>query len=243
MRSLSSSITTHKRNVRNGNGNDQEQPADTMILVQHTPTYTIGRGFRWARDGKHFKSTSNSEDTTEPLDTHEGVPVFAVERGGDVTWHGPGQLTVYFVVDLENSECYKKDLRGFIESLETVVINALKNCVNNDAVKIGTNERNHGVWVSPPSGESAKKIAAVGISCNRWVTMHGVGINIDRCTADGFEPIWACGIEELDDKEREEGVVTCLKDINGACGDMNKVKMQLVKSYEEYFGVEAKTVE
>jgi len=265
MKELVESKTRHKREVRlaesEGRPTAEINPpaSDHIILVQHTPTYTIGRNFRWERDSHNFKNTavSNYDDSgsddfdSDPPTHHNNIPIHKVERGGDVTYHGPGQLTAYFIVDLESPN-HNKDLKRFVENLEEVVTIALKNvCARHGACEkviqsIGRDDRNHGCWVGVKGRLMRKKIAAVGISCTRWVTMHGVSINLDMMSNErsevGFGGIKACGIEEVNEVEALEGVVTCLREVLG--DDVNNLTIEevgeeLVRGYEEVFEVEA----
>lgn len=143
---------------------------DSLLLVQHPSTYTIGRG---ASPFKNLKFTSSSS-----LEKHN---IFHTERGGDVTWHGPGQLVMYPILDLNR---HKKDLHFYMRSLEQVVIDSLKQF----GVSGERNDVNAGVWVSN------KKISAVGVTASRWITMHGIALNV-RCDLSYFDNIVPCGIE------------------------------------------------
>jgi lipoyl(octanoyl) transferase len=143
---------------------------DLLILVEHEPVVTLGRGTRTA---------------SLPLSPAElaqrGVEVHEVERGGDVTWHGPGQLVGYPIFDLTG---HRPDLHWYLRQLEAALIAAL------DRLGIPA-ERNPGltgVWTR------GRKIASIGIHVKRWVTLHGFALNV---TADlaGFGLIVPCGIE------------------------------------------------
>ena len=124
--------------------------ADTVIVCEHDPVYTVGR-----RQG----AMGNLLDVGE-------VPVFEVERGGDVTWHGPGQVVVYPIV-------LTSDLHAHMHRLEDLMI-----AVCGDfGLEAGRDSRNTGVWTLP-SGPEARKLGSIGIACRRWVTWHGLALNV-----------------------------------------------------------------
>ncbi|MCU0620018.1 MAG: lipoyl(octanoyl) transferase LipB [Gemmatimonadales bacterium] len=143
---------------------------DVLLLVEHDPVVTLGRGTR---------------RTSLPLDEAElrrrGVAVFEVERGGDVTWHGPGQLVGYPIVDLRE---HRPDLHWYLRTLEDGVIDGLEALgVPADRVPGRT-----GVWTA------GRKIASIGVHARRWVTLHGFALNVVNDLA-GFELIVPCGLE------------------------------------------------
>jgi lipoate-protein ligase B len=123
---------------------------DTVLLCEHEPVYTLGRS-RGARD-----NLLQTGDT----------PVIEVERGGDVTFHGPGQLVGYPVLALPP---HRQDLRAYLRALEGVCTRV----IGRFGVEGGPDPRNTGVWVG------GQKIAAIGVAARRWVTWHGFSINID----------------------------------------------------------------
>lgn len=138
---------------------------DTLLLVEHAPTFTVGR-----RRGAMGSVKAPGD-----------VPVVQVERGGDVTFHGPGQLTAYPICALPE---HRHDLHAWLHGLETVVDRVLSRW----QIAGGRDDRNTGVWVD------GKKIAAVGIACKRWVTWHGVAINVD-VDLGYFNRIDPCGMD------------------------------------------------
>lgn len=126
----------------------ENQINDQLILVEHPPVYTTGRAFR----PEHLISTPPA-------------PVIAIERGGSVTFHEPGQLVGYPIFKLDAD---RRDIHGFLRGLEQVLINTLASFGY-----AGTRDnRNTGVWIKD------KKVAAIGIAIRRWVTWHGFSINI-----------------------------------------------------------------
>jgi lipoyl(octanoyl) transferase len=150
--------------------------ADTihrLIVTQHSSVYTLGRG----------SSLENLK--FDALASESSENVVRVERGGEVTWHGPGQLVAYPIFDLTRAPL-KKDLHWFMHSLEETVIHALKSGFDVDS---GRNDVNNGVWVGQ------NKIAAVGVTASRWVTMHGLALNVHPDMAS-YDFIVPCGISE-----------------------------------------------
>jgi len=149
-------------------------PHDVLLLLEHPPVVTLGRN-------------SHVGNLLEP----SGIEVFEVERGGDVTFHGPGQLVGYPILDLS---AYKRDLHWYLRTLEQALIAAL-------AVLDIPAERNAGftgVWTR------GKKIASIGIHVKQWVTWHGFALNVTTDLAH-FDRIVPCGIQgvEMTSVERE----------------------------------------
>lgn len=151
---------------------------DSILVLQHDPVYTLGT----ASDPSYIRQDENPNDKEENNRATTPIPTVRIERGGEVTYHGPGQLTIYPILDLRG---YKQDVHWYMRALEEVILLALKNA----GVKGATREENlTGVWVSN------KKIAALGIKARRWVTMHGFAINVDIRSLQNFEGIVPCGL-------------------------------------------------
>ena len=142
---------------------------NTLLLLEHPSVFTAGK---------------RTQDFERPTD---GTPVIDVDRGGRITWHGPGQLVGYPIVRLSNP----RELVGFVRELETALI-ALCNDYGVDAIRV---EGRSGVWVQDEKGD--RKIAAIGIRVASGVTMHGFALNIcPDLTA--FASIVPCGIDDAD---------------------------------------------
>jgi|SRR5712692_2588801 lipoyl(octanoyl) transferase len=138
-------------------------PNDVLLLLEHPPVVTLGRN-------------SHAAHLLEPI----GIEVFEVERGGDVTFHGPGQLVGYPILDLR---AYKQDLHWYLRTLEQALIEALANL----DVPAERNPGFTGVWTR------GKKIASIGIHVKQWVTWHGFALNVSTDLAH-FDRIVPCGI-------------------------------------------------
>ena len=139
--------------------------ADTVLLLEHDPVYTAGK---------------RTEDWERPLD---GTPVVDVDRGGRITWHGPGQLTGYPIVALPDPV----DVVAYVRRLEGALIEV---CAAFDVATIRVDGRS-GVWTS----DGNRKVAAIGIRVSRGVTMHGFALNCD-CDLAAFGAIVPCGITD-----------------------------------------------
>jgi lipoyl(octanoyl) transferase len=149
-----------------------ESDEDVLLLVEHDPVVTLGRGTR-------------AESLPLPRAELErrGVEVFEVERGGDVTFHGPGQLVGYPVVDLRQ---HREDLHWYLRRLEAGLISALGRL----GVEAGPNPGLTGVWTG------GRKIASIGIHVKQWVTFHGFALNVST-DLSYFDLIVPCGIRNV----------------------------------------------
>jgi len=145
---------------------------DVLLMVQHPSVYTLGRG----------ASLKNIKFDVAAHQRQEGPQVFRIERGGEVTWHGYGQLVAYPILDLN---CHKRDLHWYTNCLEESVIKA----VAKFGVRGSRSEVNTGVWVG------SQKLCAIGVSATRWVTYHGLALNVN-CDLRHFDLIVPCGIRD-----------------------------------------------
>jgi len=149
---------------------------DVLLLLEHPPTVTLGRG---AKAGNILASK-------EQL-AARGVGVHATDRGGDVTYHGPGQLVGYPILDLSGT---RADVRAYVRSVEEGLIRGLAPF----GLHAGRLPRWPGVWLGE-EGKDARKIAAIGVHIARWVTTHGFALNVAASLED-FQLIVPCGIDE-----------------------------------------------
>jgi lipoyl(octanoyl) transferase len=158
-------------------------PEDLLLLVEHPPVVTLGRG------------TKEASLPLPPATIRaRGVEVHEVERGGDVTFHGPGQLVGYPIVDLKR---HKKDLHWYLRQVEEALIVALAEF----GLRGGRSAGYTGVWVSDGDGNDfapLRKIASIGVHARDWVTWHGFALNVTREPLRFFDLIVPCGISGVD---------------------------------------------
>lgn len=149
----------------------QSRVPDMLLITEHEPVITMGRG----------TNRGNLLASEEQL-RQKGVSLFEIERGGDMTFHGPGQSVLYPIIDLT---CRGKDLHKYLRDLENWLIESLKEL----GLSAGTKKGLTGVWVND------SKVAAIGVAVSRWVAYHGVALNVNT-DLDYFRLINPCGITE-----------------------------------------------
>lgn len=166
---------------------------DTLILVEHEPVVTLGRSSKAA----HLLADS-------ALLAARGVELFDIERGGDVTFHGPGQLVGYPIIDLTQ---HKQDLHWYLRQLEQMLIDALATF----GIAGSRVEKYTGVWVGD------RKIASIGVHARNWVTWHGFALNVST-NLSYFDLIVPCGIPQVQmtSIEREVGHPVSLAEVSAA---------------------------
>lgn len=172
---------------------------DTVLLLEHPPVITLGVKTR--QGPKHIVAPE------EEL-ARQGVTVHETGRGGDVTYHGPGQLVAYPIFDLKPDRC---DVHKYVRDLEAVLVVALRTFgIEGTRVK-GLS----GVWVGAPGGE--RKIAAIGVRISRWITSHGFALNV-ATNLQHFQLIVPCGIADrgVTSMEVELGRVVPMADVEAA---------------------------
>ncbi|XP_009766151.1 octanoyltransferase LIP2p, chloroplastic [Nicotiana tabacum] len=197
-----------------------EDLADTLIVLQHQPVYTLGTGS--SEENLHF------DIKNAPFE------LYRTERGGEVTYHGPGQLVMYPIINLRY---HKMDLHWYLRSLEEVIIRVLSSSFSMEASRI---DGLTGVWVE------GRKLAAIGIRVSQWVTYHGLALNVTADLAP-FQQIVPCGI-----RDRQVGSIKgLLKEfsVSNGCGTENHqdtddfqlidiAHRSLVKEFSEVFQVD-----
>ncbi len=163
---------------------------DTILFLEHPPTITKGRG------------ACEDEIRDESLLKRKGIPVYEVARGGRTTYHGPGQLLVYPVIDLKG---FRQDVHWYLRRLEDVIIETLMAF----GIKARRIDGYTGVWVEN------KKIASIGVGIKRWVTHHGIALNVNT-DLSYFEMITSCGIDGVVMTSMERlGVRAGIEDVAG----------------------------
>lgn len=176
--------------------------SDTLLLLEHPHTYTLGK----VADKKNL---IENESYLKKND----ISVYEIDRGGDITYHGPGQIVGYPIINLEG---WQKDTHKYLRALEEVLMMTCKDYGLNSQ----RNSKYTGVWIGN------KKIAAIGIKISRWITMHGFAFNVNT-DLNLFKGIIPCGIS---DKE-----VTSLKKELSKDISIDEVKTSLLKNFKEIF--------
>ncbi len=176
---------------------------DTLILCEHLPVFTLGRM------GRMENILADEKALAE-----RGLQVISTNRGGDITFHGPGQLVAYPVFDLTEQQ---KDLRFFLERLEQVAIDFLEYF----GLQASRKQRFTGAWFR------GEKIASIGIGVKKWVSFHGLAINVNT-DLEYFSLIKPCGLNVR---------VTSLKEINHCEINMELAKKILIEKFQEVFGL------
>lgn len=168
-----------------------------LIICSHFPVITLGR-------------LADKNNILFPEQAKE-IPVLKVERAGDVTYHGPGQLTVYPIFNLRY---FKKDIRYFLRQLEETAIDFF----NGFGVKASRREGLTGAWIGN------KKIASIGVSISSWVSFHGLTMNIKACDLANFQLIRPCGMDiEMTCLENELGKAVSMEDVRkSVAGNVKK---------------------
>lgn len=163
--------------IQNKSNNTNFLPVNRLIFVEHPPVYTLGKS------GKIENLLLSNEQLK-----NIGATYYSINRGGDITFHGPGQLVVYPLLDLEQ---FNPSLNSFVTSLENCVIRVCKEF----GIHAETYEGYTGVWIDPAIPGKERKICAIGLKSSRWCTMHGIAFNINT-DLQFFKHIVPCGIED-----------------------------------------------
>jgi lipoyl(octanoyl) transferase len=184
-------------------------PIQYLLFCEHKPVYTLGKS------GKQ----ENLLMTQEELNIN-GIEYFPINRGGDITYHGPGQITGYPIFDLEQ---FTTDINIYLRNLEEAIIRTLAIYSIPAARYPGLT----GVWIEPEIESRARKICAMGIRCSRWVTMHGFAFNVNT-DLSYFNNIIPCGISDK--------AVTSMQQELGVSLNMEEVKHHLQNEIAFVFG-------
>ena len=188
--------------------------AHLLYLCEHQPVITLGKA-------ANEQNILLSEDFLK----EKGIEVFHINRGGDVTFHGPGQITGYPILDLEH---FTSDLKVYVRMLEEVMIQTIAHYgIEGYRIEDAT-----GVWVNSRQDNQPKKIAAFGVKTSRWITMHGFALNVD-VDLNYFNYINPCGFTE-------KGVTSIRKEIGETRDEMdtNAVKRVLLDNFAKVFNAE-----
>ncbi len=184
-----------------------------LLLCEHPPVYTLGKSGKM----EHLKLSQDEIDNTN-------ISFHKINRGGDITFHGPGQLTVYPIINLDH---YYNDLHRYVREIEQVVINVLSHYnISGNRIKEFT-----GVWLDV-NKPNKRKICAIGIHMSRWVSMHGFALNVNT-ELNYFDNIIPCGIVDPDKSvtsiSQEIGTSVDLEEVR------NIVKIEFIKMFPGVF--------
>lgn len=188
----------------------QLSTAHHLLFCEHPPVYTMGK-------------SGHMENLLMPLDQMEeqGVRFFKTNRGGDITFHGLQQLVGYPIFDLEK---FDTDIGKYLRNIEEVIIRTIAVF----GIKGERSKGETGVWIEPGIYGRERKIAAIGVRCSRWITMHGFALNVNT-DLGYFSNIIPCGIQNKQ--------VTSIEKETGAHVDFNLVKRLVKENMETVFEV------
>ena len=209
--SLFEEIVELKR--KNRAENTEVPTPNYFLFVEHPHVYTLGKS-------GHIENLLIDEAAL----AKKGASFYKINRGGDITYHGPGQIVGYPIIDLEN---FFTDIHKYLRSLEEVIIRTLADY----GIKGERSEGETGVWLDVGT-PFARKICAMGVRASRWVTMHGFALNVNT-DLGYFDNIIPCGI-------RGKAVTSLNVELSKEKVDTEEVKTLILKHFEEIFGVTIK---
>ncbi len=204
----------HKQLVDNKRADYPEPQQHYLLLCEHPPVFTLGKS----------GSEENLRINEKQLEEYQ-IEYYKINRGGDITFHGPGQLVGYPILDLD---LIFTDVHKYVRSLEEVIIRVLQIY----DIQAFRNPSFTGVWVSPNQAlNESKKICALGVHLSRWVTMHGFAFNINT-QLDYFNHIIPCGIADPDKS------VCSLSSLLGKDVDLQSVRQHVAREFGLVFELE-----
>ena len=203
-----------KSTARESGGNIPPSSLPTihhLLFCEHPPVYTLGK-------------SGSMDNILMPLEQMEanGITFFKTNRGGDITFHGLQQIVGYPILDLEK---FGTDIGKYLRNLEEVIMMTIASF----GIAGERSKGETGVWIEPGISGKERKIAAIGVRCSRWITMHGFALNVNT-DLDYFKNIIPCGIQ---DKQ-----VTSIEKETGGKVDFGEVKEQLKKNFEIVFNTQ-----
>jgi len=190
------------------NGLSEGPTTNYLLFVEHPPVYTLGKS------GKEEHVLIDEVEREK-----RGIQFFRTNRGGDITYHGPGQVVGYPIFDLEN---FFTDIGKYLRSLEEIIILTL----DEYGLKGDRSSGETGVWLDPGVKGRERKICAMGVRCSRWITMHGFALNVNT-DLSYFNGIIPCGIQSKQ--------VTSISKELGREVSMQEVKEKLKKHFAAVF--------
>ena len=207
---LQQKVAAKRATAGNETGLGKNLQLHHLLFAHHAPVYTLGK------NGKPEHVLLSKQELAE-----KGIEYFHINRGGDITYHGPGQLVGYPILDLEK---FTSDLGWYLRSLEEVIIATMAEY----GLKGERSNGETGVWLDPQVPGKERKICAMGIRCSRWVTMHGFAFNVNT-DLRYFDYIIPCGIQNKQ--------VTSLAKELGKQVAMEEVTEKVKRNFERIFDV------
>ncbi len=197
--------------VKSDSNSNSADTTHYLLFTEHPPVYTLGKS----------GNKSNVLMSDEELAANN-ISFFHINRGGDITFHGPGQIVGYPILDLEK---FYTDIGRYLRNIEGVIILTLADY----GLKGDRSKGETGVWLDPDVPGKERKICAIGVRCSRWVTMHGFAFNVNT-DLSYFNNIIPCGIANKQ--------VTSLSKELGREMDINEVKEKVKRNFERIFEAE-----
>ncbi len=200
--------------ISNRRNKTKIQTKNHLVFVEHNSVYTLGKS------GEINNLLINQQDLK-----NKKIKFYKTNRGGDITYHGPGQIVCYPILDLDN---FFTDIHKYLRFLEETVILTLENY----GIKGIRSENETGVWLDPNSS-NARKICALGVKASRWVTMHGLALNVNN-DLSFFNHIIPCGIKN---KSITSISKECKKNI-----DIELVKEKIINNFLKVFSAKVELI-
>ncbi|MCF6169707.1 MAG: lipoyl(octanoyl) transferase LipB [Bacteroidales bacterium] len=194
----------------NKEGQEEQPTPNHLLFCEHTPVYTLGKS------GKESHLLLSEAELEK-----KGATFYRINRGGDITFHGPGQITGYPILDLEN---FGLSIKDYIFGLEEVIIRVLKY----SGILAGRSVGETGVWIDIDKPQMTRKIGAIGARISQMVSMHGFALNVNT-NLDYYNYIVPCGIPD-------KGVTSLQKEL-GETVELAEVQNLLLKEFESVFGM------
>lgn len=202
------SLLKNNLHIKSLTADRQQNTQHHLLFVEHPAVYTLGKS-------GHEENVLISEQEL----SDRNIEFYKTNRGGDITFHGPGQIVGYPILDLER---FYTDIGRYMRDLEEVVIRTLADY----GIKAGRSNGETGVWLEAGRPGRERKICAMGVRCSRWVTMHGFALNVNT-DLEYFEFIIPCGI-------RNKHVSSMKEELDRSL-EIKEVKSKLVEHFGEVF--------
>ena len=199
-----------EKKINNRKNKKKVETKNHLVFVEHKNVYTMGKS------GSMKNLLMRKEDLKK-----NNIEFYKTNRGGDITYHGPGQIVCYPILDLDN---FFTDINKYLRSLEETIILTLRDY----DIKGERSPKETGVWIDPKSLKS-RKICAMGVKASRWVTMHGLALNVNT-NLNFFKNIIPCGIDNKS--------ITSISEERKKLIDLKIVKQKIIENFLKVFSAE-----